>query len=245
MSQALAISALALLLAGCSPNDPAIVVVDAGDTAPVDAAEIDATSGVGCRAPSGAHIMFVNIAGGTYTPGSSTSPINNVSSLLSSSVTFGPWTGDNDALLDCLRETLTRYDVLITTTEPQADPYFEIAVTDTTSNELDLGNTGGFAEFSCDPLDSNIGFLFNDPGALVACRSVGRFVGGSYGLSLELNECESVLTGSPICEERLDFLDSEQQCILSSQPPTAGPCCDGDTQNAHQQLLEELGPCPE
>jgi len=246
--------ALASLLAlGCGGTTETPNTTDASSTidasATIDAApSIDADLRTGCTTAAGSHILFVNTQGGSYIQGASTSPLLNRSRIIQADGTLAPWNvpaAAKNAMLECVREVLAPFNIVVTTDEPSVEPYHEISVSSSTSTVVfPAAQVPSIGELGCTPLSNVISFAFTNfsDNPLTVCQSVTSHVGISQGLSRVTPDCEDAMTFTFECDARVGFLNGLQEC--GNQQPLDCSCTNMPTQNSIQRLIQTVGACP-
>ena len=186
-------------------------------------------------------LVFLNRAGGTYTPGRNNST-NNTSSIPKRNVRVAAYEGTNDdwsKVVACVKDQFASYNVTITDQDPGAAAHIEAVVGDgPQALDLDAG-VGGISPFTCGVIERSIVYVFSKVlrGVQSECEVIAHEVGHSLGLEHEYL-CEDPMTYLHGCGEKT-FQDRPAQCGTYS----AVACeCGKPTQNTVEKLLANVGP---
>ncbi len=204
---------------------------------------IDESSGSVIQDHAGSHIIFANRCKPTctITPGGDDSRTNR-SSIISSTVNISEYAYGDDswnAMMDCLRDLYSPFDVLVTDEDPGDVPHFEAIVAGTAQEGGQFPGVLGVSPFSCGVIENAITYTFsnsvgNNP--QVICEIVGQESAHAFGLDHEYL-CEDPMTYLTGCGKKT-FQDIDASC------GTNGPTncsCGGATQNSFQRILALFG----
>lgn len=195
------------------------------------------------------HVIYMNNClpnGCDLTFGADDSRTNR-SSLSDGVSHMSPWNHGAaawDALVQCVRETYSPFDVTIVTDDPGNVPHSEIIVAGL-PGELGQGleGAGGVSPtLGCGATEDNvITFMFAGLGYDLnyLCGGVAQETCHAWGLDHELDK-DDPLTYLEL-GTRKSFQDSNPQCGESLSDPRS--CyCGGATQNTYQYLMDNFGP---
>lgn len=194
-------------------------------------------------APPPMQTIFLNSAGGTYTPGSDDSR-ENVSSIITEEYTVPADSGDDATragVLDCVAEKFASFNVTVVDEDPGDADHVEIVMT-TVPEVIGIDfMTASLAPFGCDPplREHGIAFVFVDstPGVPDRCWTAAAAAGSMFGLDWVL-DCGEVQTQLTACSAR-KFRDEENEC--GEVEARDCMCGGGATQNTYQLLVERVG----
>jgi len=220
----------------------AIGLVSCGDNLPDPSPVIDAPT---CGTPT---TVFLNRAGGTYTPGPDDAS-TNTSSVLSAAVTVSPTIADADwsFFVTCMTNKFAPFNVVVTDQDPGAVPHTEVAVID---KPEDIGlnvPVGAISPFGCAAdggpkrFDAAIVFLMWVTNGTNGdrCWSAAQVVGSSFGLDHALS-CPDLMTFKTGCGATADKMFTDETVECGEFEPRACTC-GGTTQNSFQYLQATLG----
>jgi hypothetical protein len=192
-------------------------------------------------ATSAPRLVFLNRAGGRYTPGRNNSAANS-SSIPKRNVAVAPYEGTNDEwnrVVSCVKDQFASYNVTITDQDPGNATYIEAVVGDgPQALDLDAG-VGGISPFTCGVIERSIVYVFSKVlrGVQSECEVIAHEVGHSLGLEHEYL-CEDPMTYLHGCGEKT-FQDRAAQCGTYS---AVNCTCGKPTQNTVEKLLANVGP---
>jgi hypothetical protein len=192
-------------------------------------------------------IIFLNRGGGHYVAGDRDDPTTNVSWILDEAriadAVIPEYTGDDwEAVVDCVRDTFSPFNVSVTDSQPASASYLE-AVVGGTGAEWGMWEPGGVAGVpGCDlAYRRAIVFAsqqFGGGDARHLCWSVAQELAHTAGLEHEYL-CEDPMTYLDGCGEKR-FQDVDAPCGESAPRP----CRCGETQNSFRLLQEIWGAAP-
>ena len=247
------IAAGALALAGCvgeiSGEAPAVDLDDEGETprgiyviAPDDESLSQIESDWIAAAPP-QRTIFLNKAGGTYFPGANNSSTNR-SSIVSNPSTVGAYEGTAaqwSALVTCVRNQFSRFNVVVTDVDPGAAQHLE-AVMGGKPQDIGMGSgVGGVAPMfgDCSVVERAVVYIFTTVlgSTQVECEVAAQEIAHAYGLDHEYL-CKDPMTYLGGCGAK-SFQDVDAQC---GEYQARECMCGGTTQNSVQEMLATLGP---
>ncbi|MCE9577147.1 MAG: hypothetical protein K8W52_28625 [Deltaproteobacteria bacterium] len=235
---------------GASAPDAAFATdATAGDAAPVVDAAPGADAGLRtCADPAGLPV-YLNRAGGDYSPGFE-NPGNNKSSLLSNPVTLLPYGEDDETwqgIVACVADLVAPFHLRVTTVDPGAVDQLEIVVTGSSSTVLGTPNADQISPFTCGTIRSSVHFVLPtetpplDPH--VICQLAAQAIGHAAGIE-STPDCSDVMAasiGQPSCSGANGFSNSNLVCGVTS----ATACqCGGTTRNSFAKMTTAFGACP-
>ncbi|HTE54218.1 MAG TPA: hypothetical protein VK698_25360 [Kofleriaceae bacterium] len=186
--------------------------------------------------------VFLNSEGGIYTPGEPNDSIANVTSAPDLPVSIGAWAGSADereALLACVADLFSPFDVLVVDQDPGTAPHIEAVIGGYPSQFGREADVGGLSPLrtDCGVIDGSIVFAFPTVvgGDRKLCEVVAQEVAHSFGLDHELL-CEDPMTYLGGCGDK-EFQFRESVC--GETEPRDCEC--SRTQNSARDLLDRLG----
>ncbi len=222
-----------------APNAPLGVV----DTPPQDA-------------PGVAHTLFLNRCRGgcTITKGDDDASAHR-SSLPAGTGPFAidefDWgDADWDALVQCMREVYSPYNVTITDVRPATSVAYNEAIVAGTPQQIGLQSIAGIAMLAddCSAYHDVLSFVFAGSAAAHdvtwLCYAVSQETGHTFGL----DHAFEFANGTSACLDPMSYrTDCGGQRFFRPWPVRCGefgprPCRCGPTQDAHDHLLSVLGP---
>jgi len=192
--------------------------------------------------------VFLNRAGGTYTPGLN-SAIANTSSIISTEVTLAPTIADADwtEVLSCVADKFAAFNIVLTDQDPGTEPHTEVAIADVPQ---DIGFNNGVVSvspFECatgggpKKLDNTIVFVMWEAAGSNGdrCWTVAQTLASSFGLDHAFS-CPDLMTFLVNCGDPADkvFTDQAVEC---GEFEARACACGGTTQNSFQYLQATLG----
>jgi hypothetical protein len=187
--------------------------------------------------------VYLNTAGGVFSPGEPNDSRQNVSSVPDLSVEIPPWgapAADQAALLECVSDLFAPFGLELTSEDPGSAPHLEAVIGgDPTMLGL-MPTVAGVSPFltNCGVIDNSIVFVFplvvgNDPRRL--CETVAQEIAHSFGLDHEYL-CEDPMTYLTGCGDK-SFLFQDSVCGEFE----ARDCRCSRSQNSARMLLDRLG----
>lgn len=246
-------AALSMLLVACQNEAPA----------PIAYADLGIPAGRPASRPVGTYVMvepdpdaprfgpgpqqrilYMNRNGGTYTQGSDNST-TNTSIVPNGSGTVSAWSYGDAAwnqLMDCVRDMYSRFDIVITETNPGSTPHIESVVGGTPGQVGQPSYVGGVAPVNGDCSVVERGIVYTFAGVYggdiqAICETVAQESAHALGLDHEYL-CQDPMTYLYGCGAK-SFQDTNAQCGEDG-PRTC--MCGGTTQNSVQILYDVLGP---
>lgn len=225
-------------LVGCTSADPATEIPDA--------ATADAI--ISCEPMP--RIIYVNPAGGEYTPGSPPDAAQNVTSIITEDTVFEAFAYPLqwDEIMACARADVAAYDIVLTDVDPAGEgtPHQEVVVTESDST-VALGEAGipSIAPYSCDLIEGAVAFVFAGVYAQggsynqVICNQIGWTVAKLMTLDNTVG-CDDLNGRGCTPAQDPGFVDVDLPCGESAQRNCF--CGEPSGQNSHQRLLELVGP---
>lgn len=188
----------------------------------------------GCVITKGSNSSIDNTSG---TPMGTAGEVFTLSEFSHSEATW-------QALMQCVRELYSPYDVVVTDVDPGNVPHHEAIAA---GNDFEIGwSAGGVSGVvsSCVPTDNVISFSFlnqfspNNINSM--CLVVGQESGHSFGMPDHLFDCTDPMTYLGSCG-RAYFRNKSMPCgeFALGSPPCA---CGGVRVNSHVMLSEAFGP---
>ncbi|HTL34306.1 MAG TPA: hypothetical protein VL326_14365 [Kofleriaceae bacterium] len=208
-----------------------------GATPPIDAAPL-------VDAPPCTNVVFLNRAGGTYTPGSDDATTNKSSVIGSAPRTIEPFPYADSvwsAIKTCVTDALTPYGATVTDVDPATAPHHEIVFT-----TAYWGSGPGVVTTSAARCPSGglpaygVAFVFSQtigPETTYTCELALMQLGAEIaGLDQATNCSDYMGSLLPACSSR-SYLDKDVTCGDS----VARDChCGGTTQNSHRAISAAL-----
>jgi hypothetical protein len=240
-----------MALAGCGDDDA--VQQDAStqaDSAIDDATPADASTALACEHPSpGAEVVYLSFDGGDFKAGTAETedPSTNtgVAVIADGTLSSALDPTRREAVVACVRKALAGYDIRVTTDEPAALPYHEIAYTDSSSTAVGgdaqiVSNSG----FACGGQPDSLSIVFHaakldDPFLCeVAVNRVSLAVAGITWVMRQDDYASNVVLSQPGPKSFHDL-------ALACGELEPYPCrCGGSELNPHQLMLARFGACP-
>lgn len=148
------------------------------------------------------------------------------------------------AIVQCVKEMYSPYNVVITETDPGAVTFHQEAMVGGTPGEMNMSNdVGGVSPYAgCSPINSVINFTFansypkNSGRAQLLCGVIGQESAHGYGLDHEF-DCSTPMTYLNYCGQSF-FRNKNLKC---GEFATRACRC-GATQNSHASLTGTFGP---
>lgn len=187
-------------------------------------------------------IVYLNRHGAVISPGVNDSRAQR-SSVVDEQRAIPPWHGSEDAwaaIIACMRETWSRFDVEVTDVDPGAEDHLE-AILGGSPGDAGLPSdvTGAAPQAAdCSVVEDGIALTFTailpaDPGQV--CAVTSHELGHLYGLDHEL------LAADPMSYVPYSGKREFQSVDATCGETTARPCTCGATQNTVELLRTRLG----
>ena len=205
------------------------------------------------RAADISHTLFVNRCPGgcTITPGDNDARYDTSSIIGGVTRNLAEFNlGDEvfNAVIECVREVYSPYDVDVVTEDPgESSPHHEAVLA---GDPEDVGRdplTGGIAPATCEPLNNVISFSFaNGLGEQLSgqtlietlCWTVAQESAHSFGLPNHVYDCHDPMTYLAGCGRKY-FRNRAIQCGRFDGPEDC--TCGMEAQNSHERLLSTFG----
>ena len=197
-------------------------------------------------APLISNILYVNrcIGDCILTPGVNDARLNT-STIVDETTMVSEFAYSDDvydAVIDCLRDVYSPYNVEIVTEDPGPEVFHHEAILAGSPDEIGLpDNVGGIAPASCEPLNNVISFSFaNALGEDVEgmCWTVAQESAHSFGLPNHVYDCLDPMTYLEGPCGRKYFRNRAIECG-EFEPKEC--VCGGSEQNSHRELLRTFG----
>jgi hypothetical protein len=193
-----------------------------------------------------AHIIYLNrCVGGCLIGAGANDARNNTSSIIGQTSSISEFQYSDtiwDAVVACVRDEFSPYDIEVVTDEPASGDYLEAIVAGDPQEIGQPSTTLGYSPMATDcSSNSNwIGFAFanihgSDP-VLELCATIGHEVGHMYGLDHTL-PCKDPMSYEMGCGAK-HFLNLAMECGEFGE---ARPCQCSEKLNTHNQLFERAG----
>jgi len=156
-----------------------------------------------------------------------------------------------NALVTCVKEVYSPYNVVITDQKPTTGSYQAVVVAGL-DEDIGVSGAAGIANVHCQPLDNGVSFVFaNGVGGSAAsrleflCGAVAQETAHNYGLSHEYkftdgrSACTDPMTYRSDCGGQQFFRNEQAYCGGFVQENCN---CGGTIQNSHVALLGVFGP---
>jgi hypothetical protein len=186
--------------------------------------------------------VFLNRAGGTYTPGPDNAT-TNTSSIINANTTIpAPTVVDAEwnEVVACVKSKFTAFAVDITETDPGTAPHAEMVMLDNPQQIGQSGGVGSLSPFTCDKVVNAVPFMMWGTVAQVErCWVIAQSIGSTFGLDHSFS-CPDMMTFLTNCGPTADktFTDAEVPCGEFE----ARACqCGGTTQNSRLRMLVKAG----
>ncbi len=239
--------ALAAAAGGSALADPPRIRTEVVWVDPIEVVADDA------RAADISHVLFVNRCPGgcTITPGDNDARTNTssiIGGVTRNLAEFNAGDAVFDAVIECLRDVYSPYDVQIVTEDPgDSMPHHEAIMA---GDPEDVGRdplTGGIAPATCEPLNNVISFSFaNGIAEMISgqtlietlCWTAAQESAHSFGLPNHVYDCHDPMTYLPGCGRKY-FRNRAIQCGRFDGPEEC--TCSVEAQNSHERLLATFG----
>ena len=214
---------------------------------------------------AGPRLVYLNREGGTYHKGAFNDASSNSSTALfpdpsqpGETAQIPPYTRNDfswNALVSCVQERYSPYNVLFTDRDPGDLPHTEIVIGGTGDMIGVMAEAGGYApgHEMCADVERAVGFVFADNAHYQTfsrdeileelCVAIAHEVGHTFGLVHTLS-CGDIMSYVAPCDanSRKVFLDRDVPCgtFEGAAASDADLRC-GQVQNSHRRLLMNLG----
>lgn len=188
-------------------------------------------------------IIYVNLDGGTYTPGAANDSSSNVSTITNNVATIGPWMKGDLAraeVMDCVKELFAPFNITVTDVDPGQRQHIEAAFG---GRPQDLGldpMVGGIAPSApgCGIVERAIVYVFDVWGDNTRdiCETIAQEAGHAFGLDHEFL-CQDPMTYLFGCGEKT-FQDIDAEC---GEYEARMCSCGRQRQNSVTWLLDKVG----
>lgn len=189
-------------------------------------------------------IVFLNrcVGGLTLNPGLEDNSIGNVSSIITSSISFPQYPfGDAEwnAIVDGVREIFSPFNIMVTDVDPGNVPHDEAVVCGNSNVSPDFLDAAGIAPFACGVIPNAITYTFpetigNDRRYTI--ETIAQEVAHGWGLDHSF-KCEDPMTYLLECGDK-SFQDGDFPC---GEYEARACDCGGPTQNTHRYISELFG----
>ena len=233
-----------MALASCGDNG---VKVDVDAPKPIDApAGPDA-----CVAGNpAAHVIYLNGAGGTFSPGADNAG-TNTTSILNAAKTLPATTVDPTewaSFVTCVKSKFAPFAVTITEVDPGTAPHMELVVIDNAASIGQSSGIFGLAPYACDGTDGKvadnaIAFLMWNAGVTERCATGAQMIGNLMGLDHSFS-CPDLMTYLSNCgpSDTKTFINMDVPC---GEFQGRNCNCGKATQNSFRTIAKTAGPsCP-
>ena len=216
---------------------------DPGDSAATDApGPADAADAAICTPPGAPIVVFLDKAGGMWTPGADDSR-TNVSSILNQATTIPAWgvaPASWAALMACVAQKFKPFNINVTDVDPGAAAHIEVVFA---PGNLALFSGGGAnSPSTCAVIPDSVAYVsttYADANLDNGCAAAASVVGFSLGLE-SVTACPDAMSNLQASCATAGFTNVALACGTTAA--AACTCQAGSTQNSFARLLAVAGP---
>jgi hypothetical protein len=203
----------------------------------------DAADAAKCTPPAAAPVVvFLDRAGGTWTPGATDSR-TNTSALVDQSTFVPAWSvapASWTTLMACVAKKFEAFNVKVTDVDPNADSHIEIVFAPGNLSLFSGATSNG--PLTCTVLRNSVAFVstnYAEANLDNGCAAVASQVGYSLGLE-SVTACPDAMSFPQASCPTAGFTNTALSC--GNSVAQACGCQAGTTQNSYARLLAVTGP---